>query len=37
MLMAGCQERTMSLVGDPGQDGAGGLKVSSSYSELCAI
>ena len=37
MLMVGCNEQTMLMLGDPRQDGMGQYEVSSSYSELCAI
>lgn len=33
MLMVGCNEQTMLMLGDPRQDGMGQCEVSSSYSE----
>lgn len=37
ILMDGCQEQTKSLVGNSRVDVAGGLEVSSHYSEWFAI
>lgn len=37
MLMVGCNEQTMLMLGDPRQDGMGQCEVSSSYAEPYAI